>query len=162
VSKHRRPQPRRLRRTGLVLGLSAAVVVVGATSAAAYWKASGSGSGTAKTGTGAAISFTTTGTVPLLYPTGTFDLALTVTRNATKTITIQTLTPGTVVSASPSTCPASWVTVATKTGLSLAVANGSGTANVTVPAVVSMGAAAPTACQGVSFTIPITLTGAQS
>ncbi|HZE66133.1 MAG TPA: hypothetical protein VE081_05845 [Sporichthyaceae bacterium] len=137
-------------------------VIVSAGSAAAYWRTSGSGRSTAATSTLSDITFTTVGTVSAtLFPSTTAGLSLTVTKNATKTITIQNLTPGTVVSSNPTGCPASSITVASKS-LNQTIASGSGTVTFSVSSVVTMIAGAPNACQGVSFTIPITLTGAQS
>jgi hypothetical protein len=163
VNKHRRPRARGLRRSGVVLGLTAAVVVAGAGSAAAYWKTTGTGTGSAGTGTLTGVVFTTTGTVSgLLYPTGTFDLALSVNRNATTSFTIKSMTHGTIVSSDPTNCPASSITVANNVPLNQLVSNGPGSVNFTVPSVVSMISTAPSQCQGVTFTVPMTLTGVVS
>lgn len=163
MNKHRRPRPRRLPRSGVILGLTAAVVLAGAGSAAAYWRTTGTGTGSAGAGTLTGVTFTTTGTVSgPLYPNGVFNLALSVSRDATKSYTIQTMTRGSVVSSDPTNCSASWVTVANNVPLSQAVTKGSGAVNFTVTSAVSMAADAPSKCQGVTFTVPMTLSGVLS
>jgi hypothetical protein len=162
VSKHRRPSSPRLRRTGLVLGLTATVVVTGAGSASAYWTAHKVGSGTAKTGTLTNVTFTTTATVSgLLYPGATADLTFQLAKDASTSYTVQSWTPGVVsVSTGTGTCAASSITVTGQSGIGKAVPKGSsGSVSYTASGAITMVSGASTNCQGRTFTIPITLTG---
>jgi hypothetical protein len=70
------------------------------------------------------------------------------------------MTPGTITSSNPA-CAVSNVSVAPATGLTLNVGANSTSGTLTIPNVVSMISAAPDACQGVTFTIALTLTGSQ-
>ena len=70
---------------------------------------------------------------------------------------------GTVSPSSDQTnCPASRRTVANAPGSSSAVPAGAPSTPGTMPNVVTMDSAAPDGCQGVIFTIGVTLTGAQT
>ena len=66
------------------------------------------------------------------------------------------------VAADSSACPPSNVTLASASGLSLRVEANSTSATMTIPNVVSMALAAPDGCQGKTFEIPMTLTGASA
>ena len=68
---------------------------------------------------------------------------------------------GTVTSSDPIGCPSSSVSVASATGLNVAVAANTTSATQSIVDVVTMVAGAPNACQGATFTIALTLSGSQ-
>jgi hypothetical protein len=68
---------------------------------------------------------------------------------------------GTVTSSNPAGCPSTNVSVASATGLNLAVGANATSATQSIADVVTMVAGAPDACQGASFTIALTLSGSQ-
>jgi hypothetical protein len=72
------------------------------------------------------------------------------------------MTSGTVTSGDPTNCPASNVTAANATGLSLLVPAGATTQAGSIANVITMLSTAPDGCQGVVFTIPLTFTGTQT
>ncbi len=166
MSKHRRPQPHRLRRGGLVLGISAVVVVAGAGSASAYFKQSGNGKRNATIGTKAGITFTATAVInpstTLLYPTGpkagiTFTLQPS-TANYKATSMAFDSSRSVTVSSGTGTCSPSVITVDTA-AMNKAVTTAGGPQTVTVASVVKLADDAPIACQGRTFTIPLIVTG---
>jgi hypothetical protein len=67
-----------------------------------------------------------------------------------------------MITSSNPLCPATNITVAAATGLTIPVAAGATNAAGSILNVVTMDTGAPDACQGVSFTIALTLTGSQS
>jgi hypothetical protein len=129
----------------------------------ALWTAHGSGSGTAKARTAQTITVAgATGTADL-YPGFTGgNVYFTMTNTNPYPVTFTSMTPGSIVSGDPTNCPASNVSVTSATGLSLSVPANSTSATSSVNGVVSMASTAPDGCQGVSFTINLTLDGSQS
>lgn len=142
--------------------LLAGLVVVAAT-AFALWSSSGSGSGTSKALSAATVTVTGAAGAADLYPGFTAgNVSFTLNNPNPYAITFTSMTPGTVTSSNPAGCPATNVTVAGASGLSLVVAGGATSLTQSVNGVVSMLAAAPDGCQGVTFTVALTLTGAES
>ena len=142
-----------------------AVAAVGALygTAIASWTSSGTGSGSAKAATSQSVTVNAAVGGADLYPGFTGgDLHFTLTNPNPYAVTFTSMTPGTVVSSDPTNCPGSNVTATSKSGLSLSVAAGATSGTLSIVDVVSMTASAPNGCQGVVFTIPVTLTGAQS
>jgi hypothetical protein len=145
----------------LVLG-AAGAVALGSGAAYALWTASGTGPTSSLSRT--AITITVAASTPTadLYPGFTGgDLAFTLRNDNPYPVTFSSMAPGTVTSGS-GTCAASNVTVAPASGLTLTVAANSTSAPQVIDNVVTMSVNALDACQGVTFTVPITLTGTQS
>jgi hypothetical protein len=155
VSKHR-ARPRRLRRSGLVLGLSALVVVAGATSAAAYWKAAGAGSGAATTTTPQNLTgLTATASVAgLIYPGASADLTLNVHNPNSRPVVVSAV----VASGSATGCTTPALTVSAATGLPFTVPAG-GDLAVTLTNAATMGTTASSDCQSATISVPLSLTG---
>ena len=136
--------------------------VIGGTMAYALWSSTGTGSGNAKALTAQAITVTAATGAADLYPGFTLgDVHFTVSNTNPYAVTFTGMTAGTVVSGDPTNCPASNVTVANAT-VSVAVAAGATNAAKSIADVVTMVSGAPDGCQGVTFTIPLTLTGSQN
>ena len=144
---------------GLVIG------AVGATAGAAVamWVSTGSGSGDAKAVSAVNITVTATAGTADLYPGFTQgDVFFTSANTNPYPVTFTSMTSGTVTSSDPTNCPSANVTVANATGLSLLVSAGATAQAGTIANVVSMAAGAPDGCQGVVFTIGLTLSGSQT
>jgi hypothetical protein len=139
------------------------VVVIGATfgSAFALWTSTGTGSGNAKALSAQNVTVTATTGAADLYPGSTGKVFFTLTNPNPYPISFASMTPGTVTSADPTNCPATNITVGSPTGLSLPVAANATSATLSISNVVTLAAAAPDGCQGVVFTIALTLTGSQ-
>ncbi len=150
-----------LKRKVAVVGVAVGAVI-GGNMAYAAWTANGTGSGNAKALSAQAITVTASTGAADLYPGFTAgDVFFTVTNNNPYPVTFTGMTAGTVTSSDPTNCPASNVTVANATGLSIAAAANASGVSRSIADVVSMGHSAPDGCQGVVFTIPLTLSGSQ-
>lgn len=131
--------------------------------AAALWSASGSGSGDARALTAQVATVTAATGAADLYPGFTGgDVYFTVTNPNPYPVTFSSMTAGAVTSSNPGACAASNVAVANAAGLTLAVGANATSATQSIANVVTMSAGAPDGCQGVTFTIALTLTGSQS
>jgi hypothetical protein len=155
----------------MVLGLTAAVVVTGAGSASAYWTAHKSGSGTANTATGTVGLSFTTNAVPAksadLYPTGPKgNLRVQINRVNAKNIIVNTMafdsSRSVTVGGALGACAGTVITLTSASSLGWSVPAGSGVVTFDLPSVVKIDDAAPSTCQGATFTIPIILTGVYS
>jgi len=139
-----------------------AISLSGTAVAFALWSANGVGTSSAKALTAQSLTVTAATATADLYPGFTLgDVAFSVNNPNPYPVTVTAMTPGTVISSSPVNCPASNVTVASATGLSIAVPANSSANNQTIANVVTMLSTAPDLCQGVTFTINLTLTGSQ-
>ncbi|GAA0609947.1 hypothetical protein GCM10009547_10030 [Sporichthya brevicatena] len=131
-------------------------VAVGAAPAWAYFSAGGTISGSTTLAT--ATSFTATGTATGVYPGAAFDLLLTVPH--TSALTIQAITPGpgstTVTNAPGCTHPD-----ITFNFTALPVVLAADVPSVVLANAVVMGVNAQNACQGGTFTFPVTVTAVQ-
>ena len=76
-------------------------------------------------------------------------------------VAFDSMTPGAITSSNPGACPSSNVTASSATGLSLPVGANATSGAQSIANVVSMDNGAPDGCQGVTFTIALTLTGSQ-
>ena len=145
-----------------VVGTAAGAVVAGGV-AYATWSATGSGSGNAKALTAQSITVTAATGAAALYPGFTQgDVYFTLSNSNPYPVTFTSMTPGTVTSSDPTNCPASNLTVASASGLSVAAAANASHVARSVADVVTLASAAPDGCQGVTFTIGLTLSGSQS
>ena len=155
------------RRRWLTLALTVGALV-GAATAFAAWTAGGSGSATATAASASTLSITGN-SASSLFPTGSSDLALTISNPNPYAVAVSTISSGgsVTVDAAHAGCNVSSVSfnAASGTGLSVVVpaASGSaGTTTVTLTNAVSMSNAAVNACQGATFTVPLSLTGSSS
>lgn len=152
------------RKKKLVAGGVAVAILAVAGVAFALWSSTGSGSGTATATEAVSAAVNPSGGVPDLYPGFTDgDVYFTVTNDNPYPIEYQSMAAGTVTSGNEAACPASNVTVAdVPSGLALASPAESTSTELSIADVVSMAAAAPDGCQGVSFDIDLVLTGVQT
>lgn len=151
------------RRKRIVAALATASIVAAAGGiAVATWTASGSGSGQAKARSAVTVTVAAaTGTADL-YPGASGALYFTLNNTNPYPVTFTSLTPGTVTSSDPTNCPAANVSATSASGLSLPVGANATSPTLSVPATVSMAGAAGDGCQGVTFTVALTLSGSQS
>ena len=144
---------------GLLVGAAA---LTGGT-AFALWTSSGVGSGNAKALSAVSITVTANTSTPDLFPGFTQGkVAFTSANTNPYPVTFTSMTPGVITSSDPTNCPATNVSVASASGLSLLVPAGATAQAGSIGNVVSMVAGAPDGCQGVVFTVALTLTGSQS
>lgn len=152
----------RMKQAAIVIGTAAvALATYGAVSA--LWSANATGTSQSKALTAQTITATASTATADLYPGFTGgDVFLNLANTNPYPVQFTAMVPGTVTSSDQTNCPASNVTVAGKTGLALNVpANGSATAQ-TIADVVTLASAAPDGCQGVTFSVALTLTGTQT
>ena len=144
-------------------GAIAIVSVLVAGVAFATWTANGTGSANARARTAQTVTVNaTTGTADL-YPGFTQgDLHFTLTNTNPYAVQFTSMTPGAITSSAPVACPASNLTVASASGLALDVAAGATSGALSVPDVVTLANAAPDGCQGVTFTVAVTMVGSQN
>ena len=127
------------------------------------WSSTGAGDATAAARSAVAITVNAATGAADLYPGFTGgDAYFTVSNTNPYPVTFTSVTAGTIVSSDPTGCPAGNVSVSSPPSLSLLVAAGASAVAASLPDVVTMAGTAPDGCQGVTFTIPLTLTGAQS
>ena len=144
-----------------LIGAVSSVLVAG--TVAALWSANGSGGGEARALTAQSVTVNAAVGAADLYPGfAAGDVYFTLTNPNPYPIVFTSVTPGAITSSNAGACPASNVTVASATGLSLTVAANSTSGSQSIADVVSMQSTAPDGCQGVTFTIALTLTGSQA
>jgi hypothetical protein len=135
----------------------------------ATWTVTGSGNGAG--GATIAQSLTVTAVTPTgpgasLYPGGPAGAVYFIAGNPNPfPVTITGLTWGTPVSTNPTTCPSSNISLdpsaPTTVSISLPANTPSGAGGSSVPNVLDLAHSAPNGCQGVTFDIPVSVTGAQ-
>jgi hypothetical protein len=133
----------------------------------AAWTASGTGSGAAKAKSAQLLSTVsaTADTSAQLYPTGSGDLQVRVTNpnDYDVTVTSITQTPSSSITSGDTTCDAmNGVTFDGATGLTEVVPAGSLGTLITLPDSVHMSNDSVDACQGKTFSVPVTIGGASS
>lgn len=139
------------------------LMLTGGGIAAALWSANGSGSGQAKALTAQSLTVTAATGAADLYPGFTGgDVFFTVTNPNPYAVTFTSMTPGTITSSNPSGCAATNLSVLSASGLSIAVGASTTSATQSIANVVTLAAGAPDACQGVTFTVALTLSGSQA
>jgi hypothetical protein len=152
----------------LFMGIAAttAAVALGGGIAFAVWSVSGSGSGGATATVASTLTvnqIVPTGAGANLYPGGVSGVAYTITNPNPFAVTVTSVTWGTPTSNNTTSCPSANVAIdaSAPTTVSLAVpANSTSSAFVT-GGVLDMLHTAPNGCQGVSFNVPMTVTGTQ-
>ena len=149
---------RRWRRVALITCTVAATLVAGV--AFAQWLASGTGSGYAKARSAEELTTRAAAASETLYPGGDGDLTLTITNPNPYPVTVAEVVAAGVVVSSSSECDdaGNGVAFTDQTGLSLGVPADDST-SVTLPGSVTMAESSPDACQGATFTIPVSLSG---
>jgi hypothetical protein len=141
------------------------LVVIGAGAAFAYFTAAGSGSGSSSGGTLQAVTVDAfvggdTPSPSVLTPGGTADVILRVKNTNAYAVKLVTVTGGPAaitVSSGHAGCLPSDVTFTNQTNRSDAI-NASGTTLVHLAGAAGMSSSAASACQGATFTIPVTIT----
>lgn len=140
-----------------------AVVVCISGVAFAFWTSGGAGSSSTKALTAATVTVTGAAGAADLYPGySAGNVYFTLSNSNPYPVTFTAMAAGTVTSSNPAACPSSNITVGAASGLSLIVGAGATTLTQSVNGVVSMASAAPDGCQGITFTVALTLTGAES
>ncbi|MCA1844285.1 MAG: hypothetical protein LC792_14075 [Actinobacteria bacterium] len=151
------------KRKFIVIGAVGVAGIVAAGTAYALWTANGSGSGSSKALSAQAITVTASTGAADLYPGFTGgDLSFTLSNPNPYPVTFTSLVPGSVSSSNTGACAASNVSVTNPVTVNLSVAAGATNVPFTVSDVVSMASGALDGCQGITFTVPVTLTGSQS
>jgi hypothetical protein len=155
---------RRWLRVPAVLGVAVALVLgLGTGSAFAYFTSTGHGTVTAITGTSLTITVNaTTGTADL-YPGASGAAYFTLTNSNSFGATFNTLTAASVVSQNITACPSANISIVPTLpfALSPALTIGVNTTSAmeSIPNLVELSSSAPNGCQGVQFTVTLTLTG---
>jgi hypothetical protein len=148
------------RRRPLALLLAALTVLVAGV-AAAYWVTTGSGSAAATSGTPSALTLGPATPTAQLYPGGQASVVLTVSNPNSGAVKVGSLalatgqgTGGFAVDAGHSACGVASLSFATQTnGGAGWTVPGSGSLPITLTSALSMGASASNACQGATFTV---------
>jgi hypothetical protein len=136
------------------------LVMVGVGVAVAAWTSNGVGSGAAKAQTAVTSTIVAGTPVADLFPGKTNgNVIFTVDNPNAYPVTFTSLAAGAVTSGDPTNCPAANVTVNSPVVVNIPVAAGATSAAQTVAGVTNMLLAAPNGCQGVTFTVALTLTG---
>lgn len=160
-----------MKKRTVVIGGMAMAMLVSAGAVFALWSAQGTGSGRARATTAVTATVTPVDCAAApgcldLYPGFTNgDVYFTITNTNPYPITFDTMTAGaiTVDADHDDACPNTSITVDSPvTDLSLVAPASSTTGQLSIADVVTMIEAAPDGCQGASFDIVLTLTGAQS
>jgi hypothetical protein len=158
----------RLSRKKLV-AIGATLVVAGAGAVVAYaaWSAHGSGNGTASARSAQAVTVTAAANGSAdMYPGGPAGtISFTLSNPNPYALTLTAVSYGTPVSAADlSGCPSTNLTVNGSAPATVSYNLPAGASNVaeSIAGVLDLSHSAPDGCQGVSFSVPITLTGTQN
>jgi hypothetical protein len=145
----------------LALAAAATVVGVGAGAAYAYFTSTGSGGASASDGTMQTVTITATAGSPAtpLLPDSTGDVVLQVDNpNGFAVTLVSVIGSGTIgVDSEHSGCDPSVVSFTNQTGLSVSVPASTDGYQVDLPAAAAMSSSAANACQGATFSIPVTI-----
>ena len=162
----------RLARRKKKLALGAVVVVAGAAIgiAIAAWTTGGSGSGQAQAGSAASMTISAGTPTSSLYPTASADVAATISNPNPYKVHVSSIALGAVtVDAGHSGCNTSSVSVTSPqtngvTGWDVPAKSGgvNGSLNVDLTNAISMDNTANDSCQGATFTVALTATGAST
>jgi hypothetical protein len=153
---------KRKKLTGVV-----ALVVAGSAVgvAIAAWTTGGSGSGQAQAGSAAAMTISAGTPSSNLYPTGSADVAASISNPNSYKVHVSSISLGSIsVDAGHSGCNTASVSVTSpqnNSGAGWDVA-ASGSTNVDMANAISMSNAANDSCQGATFTVALTATGAST
>ncbi|MDX6651257.1 MAG: hypothetical protein QOJ38_38 [Solirubrobacterales bacterium] len=156
-----------------VAALAAAVAVIGASLVYAAWLATGTGSGYAKAGSAQALSTVdvSASTAATLYPGGSGDVAIKVSNPNSYPVRVTGIalngsSSSIAADSGHAACTPTGVSFSDQSGLSIDVPAKSGavngTAQTTLSGAAAMSNASVDACQGATFTIPVTLSGSSN
>ena len=154
-----------LSKRNLVVMTTTVIVMTGVAFVYAAWTTNGSGSGYAKAGSSQALSTVdvsaSTGTT--LYPGVSGDVKLQISNPNPYAVRVTAVTGnGTITpDAGHSGCTTTGVTFTNQSSLTIDIAASSST-TTTLTGAVAMSNASLNACQGATFTIPVSLTGASN
>jgi hypothetical protein len=165
-ASHRLPLVNRLRRRRpyVVLAVGGITLLSTAGVALGLWAASGSGSGGAGALTAQSI---TVNAVPSptadLFPGSSGALQFELSNPNPYPVNLTSVVYGAVTSSDQANCAASYLTTATDGALASLIGLTAAAIDTpaSIPAAVTLAANAPDGCQGVTFTVAVTLTGAQ-
>ena len=152
-------------RRNLITGAVVAIAVSGVALVYAAWTTNGSGSGYAKAGSSQALTTidVSASTSATLYPGSTGDVKLQISNPNPYAVRVTAVSGnGTITpDAGHSGCTTTGVTFTNQTGLTIDIAANSST-TTTLSGAAAMSNASLNACQGATFTIPVSLTGASN
>ena len=160
----RRILGRRLWRVPLAMWIGLAMLLTTGGGAYAYFGATGSGAGQASVGTSVTLLVKAASpSVASLLPGGSGAVYFTVFNPDATPVTFTAVSEaGPAVSSTPTGCPATNVTISAQLPLSLtgvSVPANRTSPTLSIATFLEMAGDAPTGCQGVTFTVPITLEG---
>jgi len=142
--------------TGVVLGSALATNL-----AFAAWNSTGSGSGSAQATTAKALTTTAASTSAQLFPGAIGDLKITIKNDNGYPVRVTDVTgSGTITSDKGSACDASTGVTFTDQHIQTLDVPASSSATFTLANAVGMSNASDNACQGATFTVPVSLVGA--
>jgi hypothetical protein len=158
----------RLTKTKVILAAVAiTVAVAGGGVAFAIWNASGTGSGTGAAAVASSLTITPvfpTGAQANIYPGGPAGAVyFTVDNPNPFPVTLTSVAYGTPFSTNTTSCPSANISVDTgaPTTLSISVPANTTTGTESISGVLDLAHAAPNGCQGVGFSVALTVTGTQ-
>ena len=162
-----RSNPARLSAKKLALTAVVTAVLVVSGIAFAAWTSTAVGSGRAASGTAVQLTVNAaSGTADLFPGTTQGDVYFTITNTNPYPVTFTSMASGSAITntvpGDATACPPTNVTLTGATGLSFTVAANTTSATLSIADVVSMASAAPDGCQGKTFEIPMTLSGASA
>jgi hypothetical protein len=149
-----------------LIGAAASIlVVVAAGLVYAAWTTSGSGSGYAKAGSSQALTTVdvSASTTATLYPGANGDVLLSINNPNDYPVRVTDVTGSGAITAAGGlgTCATTGVTFTDQTGQAIDIPAGSAT-TTTLTGAAHMSNASENGCQGATFTIPVSLTGASN
>lgn len=149
-----------------IIGVGVALLTVAAAGLAyAAWTTSGSGSGYAKAGTAQQLTTVdvSASTTPTLYPGSNGDVRIQISNPNPYPVRVTAIAGNGAITADAGHpgCVTTGVSFANQTGLTIDIAANSN-ATQALTGAASMTNASDNGCQGATFTIPVTLTGASN
>lgn len=146
-----------------VLGLFLAVFLIGSVVFAA-WLVTGTGNGAAQADTADALVVTAGSTTAQLYPGGSGDVKLSVQNTNPFPVALSSIVrSGAIDSSGPAACDSSTgVSFTDQPSITGMTVPANGSLPVTLAGTASMSNASDNSCQGATFSIPLTVSGASS
>ncbi len=152
--------PKRGLRKKMIIGAALAGMASVAGLAFAEWLATGTGEGYAKSRTAEPLTTESVTAAASLYPGGTGDLVIRVHNPNPFAVTLTSVTPNGAITSDSAACDAGGhgVSFTGVTGLSNLI-GANATTDVTLTGALSMAPTSANECQGVTFTVPVSLNG---
>jgi len=158
--------PRRGRRfRPLVVALSSALAIAlgaFAGSAYGYFSSTGAGSGHGTVGTTVSVTLSAATATPSLVPGGSGTVYFTVKNTNSLSVTLTSVTAASVTTSSNGSCPTTNLTAPTipySSFTPITVGGQTTSGTEAIAGLVKLATSAPTACQGVTFTLSLTVSG---